>query len=392
MKLLNFSITCSLLFKFYLCALVDNEADFYLRHQLLLKQESLISDLPTKKPLRNLFAKTPKAVLLLNINNYQDASESFLKVDPATLLKITSATSKKFNTICYNKFELVNNCFNIIQSFDQVYIEDKSSFDTENLQKTVRELDSNLALGEKEVLNNFFAKFGVQENIFNLKISSDQYFVSEMEFVTSFFEAVKIQSIDTEPIIENYESVLPINYHFNLIGFEKLISIYGKNHEKVKVGQEVMKKAIEMITESFAKAYFNNVGIEFTTNIDESAKFLIQKKREFEKRELKLPSCAKDETTCFSRSSNCSFHGTCLQNKKNGCFECSCFKAPIKDAFGNSVPGQTANRTWGGSYCQLEDISTDFQLLFSSISLLFGVGKGEGIDGSSNAGKHPKVD
>ncbi|KAL3901738.1 MAG: hypothetical protein SGCHY_000366 [Lobulomycetales sp.] len=109
-----------------------------------------------------------------------------------------------------------------------------------------------------------------------------------------------------------------------------------------------------------------------------------------------------DLNSCITSTNNCSNHGSCAPlATRPGCYSCVCSTINSDDS-GNPIPGYNGPVKWTGKACAQQDISSDFHLIFWTsfmlffallicISLVNGIGNGDGINGPGSSVR-PKSD
>jgi len=204
-----------------------------------------------------------------------------------------------------------------------------------------------------DVASRFKELFG--STVFNESKSADKLFMKEMVYINDILSTIKSGA---ESLVKDENKDF-----FGIVSdsAKKIYETYGPESEQYNQAKEIVKKAVDNVVKEFQDMYENGVAEVITTPAGVKAKrnFRAVKRQE-------TPKCARPnlyslfETAqdCENNTNKCNGHGKCIEDTglNAGCFRCACEK----------VDGIQ----YGGSECNAEDISSQFNLLFWTAVLL----------------------
>jgi len=214
----------------------------------------------------------------------------------------------------------------------------------------VRVAVSGMASG---VASRFKELFG--SSAFDESKSADKLFMKEMVYINDILSTI---NAGAEKLVKDEN-----NDFFGIVSdsAKKIYETYGPESEQYNQAKEIVKKAVENVVKEFQDMYENGVAEVITTPAG------IKAKRSF--RAVKRqdgPKCNRPNTyslfenadECNKATNSCNGNGECVSDSKlnAGCFYCKCKKE--------------GKIQYGGSSCEAENISSQFNLLFWTAVLL----------------------
>ncbi|CAM0135524.1 hypothetical protein VKS41_005170 [Umbelopsis sp. WA50703] len=190
----------------------------------------------------------------------------------------------------------------------------------------------------------------INVDIFDISKKADQTFVAE---VSQVHNTVKDFAIARANSVKRKADLLTVH----MTSLEGLLISYGPNSEQYKVAQAVLKDLFaKTLIPDFEQAYDNNEYALSTFVLSPTVKSHFQKRAPPSATPSLAPggTCYEDISTCEDATDKCSGRGSCGAVVGTQCYACTC----------NSTQ-------FVGEACEIQDISSDFQLLFwTTIALL----------------------
>ncbi|KAJ3213836.1 hypothetical protein HDU67_002379 [Dinochytrium kinnereticum] len=272
----------------------------------------------------------------------------------------------------------------------------------EYVQNTLGEI---AATAYDSVKSHALEKFGDKAEVFDEKERVDRMFMIEVEFVSSLFEALRIQRIHRVKKQE-LSAKLPDFIGLTLSGANNVREKYGSESPQYKAAASISQEVLKKIVESFSVIY--ETGVVEMISVGPEIPAVGQLPNLVKRLATINAACPQAISDCETVFHNCSNHGACSKfpnprNTNQTCFFCSCFTNNTDDS-GTVLLGKNHRKVkWAGPFCAAQDISSDFNILLwtvvgLAITVIFVIGMmysiGEaGPDGSaSGVGKRRKED
>ncbi|KAJ3281330.1 hypothetical protein HK104_000081 [Borealophlyctis nickersoniae] len=270
----------------------------------------------------------------------------------------------------------------------------------EGLEKTLGELSTS---AYQQVHEHFAEKFGSRGAIFDENVTEDKLFMVEVEFVSSLFEALRIQNLHST---SQQTSQLLKFMVINLSKLHLVAEKYGLTSKQYKSAVSIGREVLDQVVSTFQEIHKNKASVEIISVSPSVPATGGTWPRALVRRAVTASAatqCPSDVNTCNTVFANCSFHGTCTAQKvprlnNSMCYLCSCNNKWTDDQ-GKPVKGFSGPVTWTGDACQYQDISVSFQILFwltvvlivtlvLAVGLLYDVGESDaGSIGGSSTGR-----
>jgi len=181
----------------------------------------------------------------------------------------------------------------------------------------------------------------INVGVFDMSNKADKTFVAEVEQVQN---TVKDFALARANSVKRKADFLTIH----MTSLEGVLSAHGANSEQYAVAQAVLKDLFaKTLIPDFEQAYEHDDYVLSTVVLSPSVKSHFQKRAPPSAEPTPGGTCFKDIAICEESTSNCSGRGSCGAVVGSECYACTC----------NSTK-------YVGEFCQVEDISSDFQLLF----------------------------
>ncbi|KAI9000012.1 hypothetical protein BC832DRAFT_156261 [Gaertneriomyces semiglobifer] len=209
-----------------------------------------------------------------------------------------------------------------------------------------------------DLKSHIVEKYGVRAAFLDEKVHEDVRLMAEIEFVSSVWEAFKVQVLGDKRDHVHYPDMV---VHFDSL--QGMRAKYGVDSATYREAQDLLRETIEEITAT------HNAIFPTARTFTVVSSFLSSTSPASLKAKRQPPGCPTTEDDCKTAFSNCTAHGTCVKSATTECWECQCFNYVTDDA-GNKI-GTAGLGTYTGNMCQFEDISTEFHLVFwTSVSLI----------------------
>ncbi|KAH8552202.1 hypothetical protein BGW37DRAFT_490993 [Umbelopsis sp. PMI_123] len=201
-------------------------------------------------------------------------------------------------------------------------------------------------------VNDAFERFKIaypeiNVGVFDMSKEADKTFVAEVEHVQNTVRDFVLARADS---VKHKADFLTIH----MTSLEGLLRTYGVASDQYSTAQAVLKDLFaKILIPDFEQAYESDDYVLSTFVLSPTVKSHFQK-RAPPAATVAADTCFKDIATCEEETDHCSGRGSCGAVVDTQCYACTC----------NSTK-------YLGDSCQVEDISSDFQLLFwTSVALV----------------------
>ncbi|KAI8854728.1 hypothetical protein BC829DRAFT_160085 [Chytridium lagenaria] len=273
----------------------------------------------------------------------------------------------------------------------------------EKVKVTLNEIASS---AYESVSDHVVEKFGEEAKLFSQDDKIDRMFLIEVDFVTSLFDALRIQRIHQLRKRTLTTGKLPDFIGITLTGANNLRAKYGEDSKEYKAGVLITTKVLKQITDAFATMYEKGVAeiisVGPETALEGQVPNLVKRLASIN---MGCPQAVSDCQTAFN---NCSNHGVCTnfvnpRNRNETCFFCSCFKNNTDDSGTVLLNKNRRKVIWAGPSCAAQDISSQFNILLWTIiafviaiifviGLMYSIGEEAASSGASGVAKRRKQD
>ncbi|KAJ3042239.1 hypothetical protein HK097_002090, partial [Rhizophlyctis rosea] len=176
---------------------------------------------------------------------------------------------------------------------------------SENVRATLNEIS---ATAYSDVKAHFMEKFGKKVEIFDESEPIEKFFMVEMEFISSLFEAMRIQSLHPESKTQaSFQSIV-----LNLAKLDALAAKEGTESKKYLAAVSIMREVLEEATQTFTKLHTkSSIEILSVPPATLSATTVGTYPRPVLRRSVDpraAITCAKDKEACQKTFNSCSGH------------------------------------------------------------------------------------
>ncbi|KAG2182746.1 hypothetical protein INT44_005726 [Umbelopsis vinacea] len=324
---------------------------------------SLVNDVLASSPAldrSNLFSKL-KGSMFISVGGVRDSQAVLPTYDPT--LTVRDDRSEDFVALMsdHNNYQIQRSSFRedgVTRFFDgeEIYVaDDDEAF--ERFKIAYPEIN----VGVFDMSNDVSYTQMTEQNVYkvtNLAFGfisgchqADKTFVAEIEHVQNTVKDFVLARADSVKHKTDYLTI-------HMTSLEGLLTAHGASSDQYATAQSVLK-------DLFAKTLIPDFEQAYESDEYAFSTFILSPtvKSRFQKRAPPAPSaapdtCFKNIATCEKETDHCSGRGSCGAVVDTQCYACTC----------NSTK-------YLGDSCQVEDISSDFQLLFwTSVALILMVG------------------
>ncbi|KAJ3038731.1 hypothetical protein HDV00_000391 [Rhizophlyctis rosea] len=238
-----------------------------------------------------------------------------------------------------------------------------------SLRTTLKEIANTAYV---DVKNHLVEKFGSTAKVFDEKVARDKLFMVEIEYISSLFEALRIQSLHPTDAKSAFRSIM-----INLSQLDTLAEEYGTSSEKYINGAAIMRQVLDEAIKSFTTSHkpsaveILSVPPTIPAIGGTSPRPLLRRRATTSG--AKSTTCPKSHDECVSVFNNCSRHGECAPTRvpslNDVCFFCNCNGTHWTDDDGNPVDGYAPVK-WTGNSCQYQDVTMGFHIILWSVVVL----------------------
>ncbi|KAI9281225.1 hypothetical protein BC943DRAFT_329971 [Umbelopsis sp. AD052] len=297
---------------------------------------SLVNDVLASSPAldrSNLFSKL-KGSMFISVGGVRDSQAVLPTYDPT--LTVRDDRSEDFVALMsdHNNYQIQRSSFRedgVTRFFDgeEIYVAD-----------------------DDEAFERFKIAYPeINVGVFDMSNDADKTFVAEIEHVQNTVKDFVLARADSVKHKTDYLTI-------HMTSLEGLLTAHGASSDQYATAQSVLK-------DLFAKTLIPDFEQAYESDEYAFSTFILSPtvKSRFQKRAPPAPSaapdtCFKNIATCEKETDHCSGRGSCGAVVDTQCYACTC----------NSTK-------YLGDSCQVEDISSDFQLLFwTSVALILMVG------------------